>query len=188
MAIVFVLILRTSLHVREPNSHANSKPLPSVLTYETPIFPHLAVPECSGRVTTLAKLQIRASVFGRRLPFRALLWCSSTTERKPGWIFCTAALSFFHYSLPPHRRVEEKVCDTRQKKTVFGRKWIWRKRNQKGRWEKMELMKWEKKWNGKESELCWKRPVGWCWMECVTNKWWAPSLDSSVIGSVSLRH
>lgn len=146
MAIVFVLILRTSLHVRGPNSHLNNKPSPSVLTYETPIYPHLAVPECSGRVTTLAEVQIRASAFGRRPPFPALLRCSSRTRMK-AWVNFphSGTLIFFHYSLLPHRWIEEKVCDTRQKNTVFGRKWIWRKRNQDGRWEKTEMRKWETK-------------------------------------------
>lgn len=85
MAIVFFLILRTSLHVRGPNSHLNNKPAPCFLTYETPIYLHLAVPECSGRVTMLAEVQIRASAFGTRLLFLVLLWCGSRTRTK-AWV------------------------------------------------------------------------------------------------------
>lgn len=73
MAIVFVLILRTSLHVSVPNSHLNNKPSLSVLTYDTPIYPHLSVPESSARVTMLAEVETRASAFGRRHPFPVLL-------------------------------------------------------------------------------------------------------------------
>lgn len=150
MAIVFFLILRTSLHVRGPNSHLNNKPAPCFLTYETPIYLHLAVPECSGRVTMLAEVQIRASAFGTRLPFLVLLWCGSRTRTK-AWVNfprrSTFIFPFFHSSLLPHRRIEEKVCDTRQKNCV------WQKEDQDGRWEKTELRKWEKKWNG-ESRSC----------------------------------
>lgn len=135
MAIVFVLILRTSLHASVPSSHLNNKPSLSVLTYDIPIYPHLTVPESSGRVTMLAEAEMRASAFGRRHPFPVLLWCGNRTRTKPGWIFHRATLSFFHYSLLPHRRIEEKVCvqmrDTRKKNYV---------------WQKADLKKKKARW------------------------------------------
>lgn len=73
MAVVFVLILRTSLHVSVPGSHLNNEPSLRVLTYDTPVYPHLTVPESSGRVTMLAGVEIPASAFGSRHPFSVLL-------------------------------------------------------------------------------------------------------------------
>lgn len=58
-------------------------------------------------------------------------------------------------------------------------RWMARKMQRWGNWKREE-------WGQKRQY--WKWVVGRCWIECVTNKWWALPLDSNVIGYTSPRH
>lgn len=187
MAVMSVLFLRTQQsvceRVQQPAEQQALAENHSALTYEASIYPHC--PRKLKGVTMLAEIQTLASRIGRSHPFPALLYCSNRTWTKALVNFRTAPLIVFLLFITTTQE-KGSFSVVWQKKIQVWQGVVWKKK--RARW----MM-----WKGRDEEIrkeewgqkrYWKRVVGRYWIECMTNKWWAPSLDSNVIGYTSQRH